>query len=303
MHLFLDSFWRAAIYCVRPRVIVLSLVPLLLVITLSLGLGYFYWDMAVDQVRSGLDSFATLNGIWQWLESVGLGRLRSVLAPLLVVFAVTPLIVVVCLLSVALLMTPALVSMVAANRFPELQARQGASWAGGLLWALSSTALATLALLISAPLWLVPPLALLLPPLIWGWLTYRVMAFDALALHASKQERVILLRRHSGSLLLMGVVVGFLGVSPSAVWALGMGFASAFALLLPFTIWVYTLVFIFASLWFTHFGLAALQALRAQEQPAFSGETVDAPTSAVAQSAQLPQHAAGDAPPIWKDAE
>jgi hypothetical protein len=31
------------------------------------------------------------------------------------------------------------------------------------------------------PLWLVPPLVLVLPPLIWGWLAYRVLAFDVLA--------------------------------------------------------------------------------------------------------------------------
>jgi hypothetical protein len=105
---------------------------------------------------------------------------------------------------------------------------------------------------------------LLVPPLIWGWLTYRVMAFDALALHASKEERVMLFKRHGGWLLLMGVVSGYLGASPSLVWALGAGFAPAFVILVPLAIWIYTLVFAFASLWFTHYCLAALQALRAQ---------------------------------------
>ena len=39
------------------------------------------------------------------------------------------------------------------------------------------------------PLWFVPPLVLIVPPLIWGWLTYRVMGFDVLAEHASREER------------------------------------------------------------------------------------------------------------------
>jgi len=33
-------------------------------------------------------------------------------------------------------------------------------------------------------------------------------------------------------------------------------------LLVPVAIWIYTLVFAFASLWFAHFALAALQRLR-----------------------------------------
>jgi hypothetical protein len=34
-------------------------------------------------------------------------------------------------------------------------------------------------------------------------------------------------------------------------------------LLVPLAIWIYTLVFAFASLWFAHYALAALQRLRA----------------------------------------
>ena len=47
MGLLLDSFWRAAAYCLRPRVIALSLLPLVLMAVLAMGLGYFYWDVAV----------------------------------------------------------------------------------------------------------------------------------------------------------------------------------------------------------------------------------------------------------------
>jgi hypothetical protein len=264
MKLFLDSFWRAAVYCLHPRVIMLSLLPLLLMVALSLGLGYFFWDAALDQVRLWMDSFAQINMVWQWLESMGAGKLKSVLAPLLLVFGMTPLIVVFCLLSVALLMAPALVNLVATKRFPALQAKHGATLAASLLWSLLSTLLAAIAMLVSVPLWLVPPLVLVLPPLIWGWLTYRVMAFDALAQHASADERHALFKRHSGWLLLMGVVCGYLGAAPSAVWAMGAGFAPAFVLLLPLAIWIYTLVFIFAALWFCHYCLGALQALRSE---------------------------------------
>ena len=266
MSLFLESFFRALVYCVHPRVIVLSLLPLGLMVALSLGLGYFFWDNALDQTRLWLDSFAYTDRVWQWLDSVGAGRFKSVLVPLLLVFALTPLIVIVSMLAVALLMTPAVVRLVALNRFPALQEKQGGGLASSLLWTFVSTVLAAIALVISTPLWLVPPLALLVPPLIWGWLTFRVMAFDALANHADAAERRAIFKAHSGWLLLMGVVTGYLGASPSLVWVLGAGFAPAFVLLLPLAIWIYTLVFAFATLWFTHFCLGALHALRLQNR-------------------------------------
>lgn len=262
MNPLIDSFWRAAAYCLRPGVIVLSLLPLLLICVASLALGYFFWDNALDQVRLVLESSDFVNHGWAWLDSRGLGRIKTVLAPLIVIFSVTPLIVIVCLLVVALMMTPWLVRLVAKRRFPQLQALGTGSFVGGLLWSLVSAALAIIATIISIPLWFVPPLVLILPPLIWGWLTYRVMAFDALAEHATDDERRLLLQRHRSVLLCMGVMTGFLGAAPSLLWASVALFAAMFVILLPLALWIYTLVFAFASLWFTHYCLAALSALR-----------------------------------------
>lgn len=114
------------------------------------------------------------------------------------------------------------------------------------------------------PFWLIPPLVLVLPPLIWGWLTYRVMTFDALAEHASAEERSTLMRLHRTRLLGMGVICGYLGTVPSIVWASGVLFAAAFVVLVPLAIWIYTLMFAFSALWFGHYGLDALAQLRAQ---------------------------------------
>jgi len=107
-----------------------------------------------------------------------------------------------------------------------------------------------------------------LPPLIWGWLTYRVMAFDALSQHASSGERREIFRRHRAWLLGIGVLTGYLGAAPSIVWASGVLFAAAFVILVPLAIWIYTLVFAFASLWFAHYCLAALESLREQSASA-----------------------------------
>nr|WP_315431080.1 EI24 domain-containing protein [uncultured Albidiferax sp.] len=264
MKLLLNSFWRAAAYCMHPRVIALSFLPLVLLVALSLGLGYFYWEPALDSVRTMLDASEWVSRLWTWLETAGVGQLKVALAPLLVIFAVTPFLVVLSLLAVALMMTPALVALVAERRFPQLEKKKGGTFLGGLFWSLGSILLALVAIIVSIPLWLVPPLILVLPPLIWGWLTYRVMSYDALALHASKDERREIFRRHRLSLLGIGILTGYLGAAPSLVWASGALFAAAFVILVPLAIWIYTLVFAFSSLWFAHYVLAALEALRAE---------------------------------------
>jgi len=281
MRLVLDSFWRALAYCVHPRVIALSLLPLLLLLLAALALAYFYWDAAIAAVQAVLEQWTLITFALQWLESVGLGFLQAVLAPLLVLLLATPLLVLLTLLLVALLLTPATVELVAQRRFAQLQRRRGGSWLGSLAWSLGHTGLALLALLVSLPFWLIPPLVLILPPLIWGWLTYRVLAFDALAEHASRAERHELLRRHRGTLLAMGVASGFLGAAPSLLWASGAMFIAMAPLLLPLAVWIYTWIFALASLWFTHYLLAALQALRSEPleaQPSLPEPSTQQPT-------------------------
>jgi hypothetical protein len=280
MKLLMDSFWRAALYCLYPRVIGLSFLPLVLIVALSWLLGYFYWDLAVTWVRSWLDATSWLEVVWRWLEGIGLPQLKTVVAPLLVIFSVTPLVVVASLVAVSLLMTPALTRLVADRRFPGLERKRGGSFLFSLWWTILSLMLALGALLLTLPMWLVPPLAMVLPACIWGWLTYRVMAFDVLAEFASAQERQTLMARHRMSLLGMGVFTGLMGAAPSLVWASGAFFAAAFVILVPIAIWIYTLVFAFSSLWFAHFVLFALNNLRSEPTlDGLAGAMPLAPTS------------------------
>lgn len=258
----IDAFFRAAAYCLHPQVIMLSLLPLLLLIVLSAGLGYFYWDLAVAAIGEWMKGSGWLQALLGWLDWLGMGDLNAVFAPLLLLMLATPVLVVLCLLLVSVTMTPAIVALVARRRFAELQERRGGGFWMGLLVSLGATLAASLALLLSMPFWLIPPLVLVLPPLIWGWLTYRVFGFDSLAVHASAEERHTLMRQHRGRLFLMGVFSGYLGAAPSVLWASGAMFIALAPLLIPVALWIYTLVLAFASLWFAHYLLAALDALR-----------------------------------------
>lgn len=264
MKMILDAFWRASAYCLHPRVIALSLLPLLIMAGLALVLGYFFWESSVARVNAWLMASDWLSRGIGWLESMGAGGLKAAIAPLLVIALATPLVVLSSLLLVAFLMTPAMVQLVAQRRFADLEVKQGGGVFMSLLWTLGAVLAALLALLASVPLWFIPPLVLVVPPLIWGWLTYRVMAYDALSLHASAQERRDIFKAHRLQLLGMGLITGYLGAAPALLWASGVLFVVLAPIMVILAVWIYTLVFAFSSLWFAHFCLSALASLRSR---------------------------------------
>ena len=275
-----DAFWRAAAYCLHPRVIAPSILPLVIVGGMAGALGYFFWETAIAAVRATMESWLLVASFLQWLDSIGGSAFRTVLGPLIVVALSVPVIVVVSLLLVAVLMTPAIVDLVAARRFAALERKHGGSFVQGVAWSLGCTLLALLLLLFSIPLWFVPPLVLLLPPLIWGWLTYRVLVFDVLAEHASTEERRTIMREHRWPLIGMGVVSGYLGAAPSLLWALSATMLIFAPVLIIVSVWIYTLVFAFSALWFAHFTLNALQSLRrARDAEASAATRVPTPAA------------------------
>jgi hypothetical protein len=276
-----DAFLRAAAYCLHPRVILWSLLPVVVAGGAVLALGWLFWEPVVAGVRATLERWQLVEAMLQWLDSIGGATLRALVAPMIVVAVAVPLVVVGALLLVATLMTPAVVNLVARRRFPELVRRQGARWWQQLLWALACTLAALVALVLSMPLWLVPPLVLVLPPLIWGWLACQVLGFDVLAAHASAEERRQILHARRWPLLVMGMIAGYLGALPSLLWAAGAATLIFAPLLIVVSVWLYTLVFAFATCWFAHYTLADLQRLRAASSgPANAGDGPAAPVPA-----------------------
>ncbi len=280
MRLLFDSFWRALAYTLHARVMAYSLLPLALMAALALGWGYYFWEPSVGWVRDTLVTWVWVQRVLGWLHLQGTPEVFVTLAPLLVILAITPLLVVLSLLAVSWMMMPLLVNRVARRRFHHLERRDGASLLASLGWTLGCTALALIGFVLTLPLWLIPPLVMVIPPLVWGWLTYRLMAFDALAQHASRDERIEILRRHRLPLLLMGLVAGYLSALPSLFWASGALMAAAFLLLLPLAIWTYSVIFAFTALWFAHYALSALRDLRAE--PLAAEATTVQPVDALA---------------------
>jgi Etoposide-induced protein 2.4 (EI24) len=263
-----DAWWRAALYCLHPRVILLSLLPLLLCTFLAGSLTYFYWNDSLLWLDHQLRQSVWLEPIWRWLEAMGLSQIKATLVPMLLVLLSMPILLLLSLFATSLMIGGHLSQWVAMRRFPELVKR--GEWAGwkSVAWTTSSCLMALCLWLLSLPLWLVPPLALLVTPLIWAWLAYRVMAFDALVPYADATERRQIFHNNRWPWWIMGLLCSLGTTLPTLLLAFLPPLASVFFVFLgPLMIWFYMLVLIFGALWFSHHALASLHQLRQKTGP------------------------------------
>lgn len=260
------SWVRALGGMFSPKVFMLSLTPIVLKIVLAVALGYFFWGPAVAAMQSFLDGFGwlqqaqqTLNG---WVSGLG-GKV----APALVILLSAPLLVMVSLLVVAAFITPVVARWVQVRRYGALTQRHTVRWWRLLAWMAGSVGTALGVFVLTLPLWLIPFVGLILPPLIWGWLNYRLMVVDVLEGYATEDEWRLLVTRHRRDLLLMGVLAGLLGGIPSSFTITSVVLIPLAPLILAVSMWAYGLIFIFTSLWFSHYLMDALVALREAQAP------------------------------------
>lgn len=262
MNRMINAFGRALRDCFRPKIIGITLLPLGLMLVLGMALSHFFWAPAVAAVTAWLDSNLGAMVVGNGLERVGISSVSAVVASVLIFLSLSSVAALISLVLVAICVSPVMVQEVKARRFAQLRALGKDSFIRSVWWSLVSTCIAMAALVVTLPLWLIFPLAFVVPPLIWGWLAYRMFSFDALAKYASTSERQRLLQMHRWPLMIMGIVCGYLGAAPSVIWASGVIFAFAFPVLVPLGIWLYTAVFVLSALWFVHYLLDSLHALR-----------------------------------------
>ncbi|PLP97324.1 EI24 domain-containing protein [Cupriavidus pauculus] len=285
----LRAFGRAVVSQLHPRMLMLTVIPFVLATALWGGLIWWGWDPIMGTARTLLEGSVFTSWIYAVLDWLGLQSLRSVVAPLFVLTLVIPLVIASMLIFISLFSVPAVVKHLE-RAYPDLQKAHGGSIAGSVFQALGNTVVFLLLVVVTLPLWLIPPFFALIPPVLWGWLTYRVMTYDALSEHATAEERKTLMKRHRIPLLTIGVVVGLLGSAPTLLWVWSAVIIFLFPVVLAGTLWLYVLIFIFSALWFGHFCLRALADLRAERAaaapPPPPGDVIDLAPSDVRQIGQ-----------------
>ena len=286
----LRAFGRAVVSQLHPRMLMLTVIPFVLATALWGGLIWWGWDPIMGTARALLEGSVFTSWIYSMLDWLGLQSLRTVVAPLFVLTLAIPLVIASMLIFISLFSVPAVVKHLE-RAYPDLQKGHGGSIAGSVFQALGNTVVFLVLVVVTLPLWLIPPFFALIPPVLWGWLTYRVMTYDALSEHATAEERKTLMKRHRIPLLTIGVVVGLLGSAPTLLWVWSAVIIFLFPVVLAGTLWLYVLIFIFSALWFGHFCLRALADLRAERAAAAppappAGDVIDLAPSDVRQIGQ-----------------
>lgn len=262
MRLVLIAFGRALLSQLHIRMLLLTVLPFVLSVAIW---GVALWlalQPMIDAIQAyfvGNDGFRIAGGLLAWF---GLGAIKTVIVPLIAMWVLLPLMILTALVFIATMAMPVIVAHVGDRHYPRLEARKGGSLLGSL-W-VSSTSFIVFAILwiVSLPLAAIPLLGFIIQPALWGWLTYRVLAYDALAEHADEQERREILRIHRWPLLTIGAITGAMGAAPTLLWLGGALSVIFFPLLAGAAIWLYVLVFVFTGLWFEHYCLDALAKLR-----------------------------------------
>ena len=257
------SFGLALVGTMHPRMLWLSLRPFLIVSILWGGLIWLTWTPALEM----LSIFLTTSIFTSWIQDgliwAGFENARAWIAPLFFVMLMIPLISISLLVFIAFTTVPTIVKVVTRQHaYKDLERKQGGGFFGSLIYTIWSALICLALVMLTLPVWWVPPLVAVLPPLLWGWLTMRLMSYDVLAQHATAQERDTLLHQHRWALLAMGIFSGMLGAVPTFFWATSALALVLFPIVSFVALWIYSLIFVFAALWFTHYLLEALKELR-----------------------------------------
>lgn len=257
------SFGLALIGTMHPKMLWLSLRPFLIVSILWGCLIWLTWTPALEL----LSLFLTTSIFTSWIQDgliwAGFENARAWIAPLFFVMLIIPLISISLLVFIAFTTVPAIVKMVTRqHNYKDIERKKGGGLFGSLIYSIWSVFICLALVMLTLPVWWVPPMVAVLPPLIWGWLTMRLMSYDVLAEHASPEERDALLEEHRWPLLGMGIVSGMLGAVPTFFWATSALALVLFPIVSFVALWIYSLIFVFAALWFTHYLMEALKDLR-----------------------------------------
>lgn len=194
----------------HPRMLSLVLWPMLVAVVLWVGAAMMYWGSWVE----GMTGMVQATPLEQWMEQGVFAVVSHYVITIILVLLLLPAIYVTALAITAVFAMPMMVSHVARHSYPELEPRKGGSAAGSVVNAAIAIVVYCAGWVLSLPLWLFSPLALVLPVILMAYLNQRLFRYDALADHASRDEYEQVIERASVKLYLLGAVVGLLQFVP-----------------------------------------------------------------------------------------
>ncbi|MFC4931751.1 EI24 domain-containing protein [Massilia sp. GCM10023247] len=256
--------WRRALRAqFSKRMIGLSFIPLLLALLVWGGLLWAFLPGLLDWLHAIFLEYEWFQSSGSLLSTLGMGALKVVVVPIMAIILLLPLMIASALLFMGIFAMPAIERYVGRRDYPRLEQKEGGSFAGSVWMNVTSVLVFALLWLCTVPLYAIPPLAVLVQAALWGWVASRVMSYDALAAHASADERKAIMHRHRWPLLAIGMASGALGALPGIAWMGGAVLAVfLFPILAILSAWLYLVIFLFTGLWYQYYCLQALEELR-----------------------------------------
>jgi CysZ protein len=221
----------------HPRMLVLTIWPMLVALLMWLGLAWLHWETW----SHWLGELFAASFVRDWLPQRGVVDLARYASLLLLFALLAPMVLITAVLIAAVVAMPLIVNFVAARDYPALERRHGGSVPGSVANALIGVLAFAGLWIVTLPLWLTGVLAPVLPVVLSAYLNQRLFRFDALSDHAGADEYRAILDASWGRMYVLGLLLALLYAVP------------VLNLLVP----------VLSGLAFTHFGLVELAKLRA----------------------------------------
>ena len=234
----LDALAQAFKSLFSLRMIWLMVWPVLLSLAFWGVLAVLLWTPITGLMTQLLDYLH----LETWLAGIEPAWVAAGVHALLVLLAFVPVVMFSALLLTSIFAVPVMLKQVSLSDYPALERRRG----GGIVGSLANAFIGTLVYIglwiVTLPLWLLGPVAAIMPFIAAGYLNQRLFRYDALSEHADRAELKRVIDENKGQLWGLGILLGLAQYVP----------------LLNFFAPVYT------GLAFVHFCLAKLHLARAK---------------------------------------
>lgn len=206
---------RGVVSQFHPRMIALLVVPLVVAVAVWGASAWYFWAPVTGWLRN---TWFTGDGLiargYAWVSQYGLAGLDQWVPNLFGLLLIVPVAIATALALVAIVAMPAVIRFLGKRDYADVERRGSFGVVPSLGNVLKSIGIFIPGYLLTIPLWLIPPLALIIPWLWWGWLTSRLMRFDSSIEHASVDERERLMRRDRSSYMVLGLACAALNYIP-----------------------------------------------------------------------------------------
>ncbi len=199
----------------HPKMLALLIVPLAVAVLVWGLSAWYFWDPMTAWLRvTWFTGDGWIARGYAWVSQYGLAGLDQWIPNLFAFMLIVPVAIATALALIAVLAMPGVVRFLGKRDYADVERRGTFGVIPSLGNVVRTLAIFIPGYLLTLPLWLIPPLALIIPWLWWGWLTARLMRFDSSIEHASGDEHQRLMRRERSGYMVLGLACAALNYIP-----------------------------------------------------------------------------------------